>query len=342
MKRLTLTAPVTITGPSPVALGLFARQQAIEMRPLSLSDMEKTRSKDGTGWYWQTGGGTLVPIDMSLVREAKAMRAEGSPTMNLHPRHYLYFQHGKERLNCVEHILALKTLGLDGVVIKALNGSHWVPYDGRAKMYWEAIENHLKYDGYLKPMAIQLHHTYQDIDPKRGWARHVTLNSMDRRNELVVKVGVDYLKFGGREVIERHFPVDDLSNMMDVLYSRPLLQPAWLERYLKKLHWPHAENVLKPSEFMKENPDALKKEIALHRMLDLLGVIALLAESGAYVAGSLDTDMGNHATDLGFLEKLKPVARQMYPDLECLAEPPPAAPKRFFLWRPVARRSAPS
>src|ERR1700733_8743313 len=157
MKRLTLKEPVTITGPSPVALGLFARQQGIEMRPLSLSETQRTRSKNGTGWYWKTSDGTLVPIDMSLVHEAKNARAAGPPAIQLHPHHYLYFQRGKERLNCVEHILALKTL-VDGVVIEALKGSTWVPYDGRAKMYWEAIQDHLEYDGHLKPMTMQLQH----------------------------------------------------------------------------------------------------------------------------------------------------------------------------------------
>jgi hypothetical protein len=76
-------------------------------------------------------------------------------------------------------------------------------------------------------------------------------------------------------------------------------------------------------------------------MLDLLGAMALLAESGSHVAGSIDTNKGNHSTDLHFLQKLKPLAHQMYPDLEFLAEPSPTVPNSFFFFRfTMARRSA--
>ncbi len=345
MKRLTLKDSVTITGPSAVAFGLFAKQQVIEMRPLSLSEMQGTKSKNGTGWYWKTSDGTLVPIDMSMVREAQETRAKKSPAIKLHPWHYLYFQYGKERLNGVEHILALKTFGLDGVVIEALKGSDWVPYDGRAKMYWKAIRNHLKYDGHLMPMAMQLQHTYEDRHPKFGWARSVTLNSKDERDELAVKVTVDYPRLGGEEIIEHRFPADDWSNMADIFNSRPLLQPVHeaISPLIKALGWPHAENLLKSSDFNKENPEPFKREITLHRMLDLLGPMALLAEAGTYVTGRIETDKGNHETDIRFLRQLKPIARQMYPDLECLApiEPSVAAPDHSFLWRAVVRKSVP-
>jgi hypothetical protein len=326
MRRLTLKEPVSIKGTSPIALG--SGPQGIEMRPLSLSDGQKTKSKNGTGWYWETSDGTLVPIDMSMVHETEETLGGGLPAIKLHPRHYLYFQKGNERLNCVEHILALKTLGLDGVVIKALNDSTWVPYDGRAKMYWEAIESHLKYDGVLKPSALQVKDTYTDIDKKHGWTRSVTLDSSHGRDELVVKVRVDYKNFGGEKIIERRFPIDDPSSMVDVLFSRSLMQPRWLESLLpliKEMGWPHADNLLKPSEFDPQNPEPYLNEIALHRMLDFLGAMALLAEAGTFVSGGLETNRGNHFTDLAFLRQLKATAREMCPDMESLAPLGPAS-----------------
>jgi hypothetical protein len=348
MKCLTLKKPVTITGLSPIAFGqspvakeVFARQQVIEMRPLSLEEIKRTKSKNGTGWYWQTRNGTLVPIDMSMVHPAKEMRALGSPALKQHFLHYLYFERGNERLKCVEHILALKTLGLDGVIIKALNGSTWVPYDGRAKNVWEAIEPSLQYDSKLEPMTMQLHHTYEDIDPRFGWPRNVILNSNDGRDKLVVKVKIDYSMFGGEEIVERHVPVNDLSDMVDILYPRGLMRP-WVEKRLQRFEawgWPHAEHLLKSSEFVKETPDPFKSEIARHRTLDFLGSMSLLAEAGTHVAGIIDSDKGNHKTDLCFLQGVKPIARGMYPTLECLApfEPSPTAPGRSSLWRAEVR-----
>lgn len=345
MKRLALKDSVTITGSSPVALGLFAKKQAIEMRPLSLAETQITRSKNETGWYWKTTDGALVPIDMSLVREAREMRAERSSELRLHPRHYLYFQHGKDRLNCVEHILALKLLGLDGVVIEAHKGTTWVPYDGRAKMYWEAIQDHLKYDGRLEPMAIRLSHAYEDIAPKFGWTRSVAFSNEGESTGLVAKVIVDYSMFGGKEVVERYSDVADPSKMADVLCSRPLLQPLWLESNLplmKAIGWPHADNLLKRSEFNEENPKPFLHEIALHRMLDLFGAVAVLAEAGTYVTGSIVTDKGNHGTDLLFLQQVKTKARDLFPDLEFLAplKPSRAEPKHHFLWVAGADKSA--
>jgi hypothetical protein len=188
----------------------------------------------------------------------------------------------------------------------------------------------MKIDGELTPMIMRLSHTCQNSCDRFGWNRHLTLNSQDSRYGLTVKVAVDYPRFGGKAVVEQHFPVADSSDMLRVLFSRPLLQPPWIEQLLKKIGWPHVENVLKPSEFGEMAGHQFKNEIALHRMLDLLGAMALLAESGSYVAGSLDTDKGNHALDLDFLQELKPIARRMYPELESLVEPPHAEPRRFF------------
>lgn len=338
MKRLTLKEPVTIVGSSALALGTltklpsepsnlspsvlgpFAREQGIELRPISLEEIQKTRYKNGMGWYWETKDGTFVPIDLSLIHETK-IKCERTAQIKLNGLlHYLYLQRGDEKLHCVEHLLFLKALGMDGVVIKAIGDSTWVPYDGRSKMLWEAVEDHLIENGDLKPMPLPLHETYEVPEKKFGWKRGISLDGTKEKDCLVVKVTLDYKRYGGKTTIERRFT--DPLEMEDVLFSRTLLaQPIVTEMFpfFKAIGWPHMENIQRQREFDPQNPKPYVNNMALHRTLDFAGAMSIMAEAGTCITGHLHSDKGNHKSDLLFLQKVKASARAMYPHLESLA-----------------------
>jgi len=255
------------------------------------------------------------------VRGADEMPAEDVPSIALDQNHFLYFKYGKERLNCVEHLLALKAFGLDGVVIRALHSSTWVPYDGRAKIFWEELEDKLKIDGNLAPMTMAVDYSLEDKHPKFGWTRSTSLDSTEKRNALSISATIDYSMFGGKQTIKQTFPDDITSELTNILCARGLLQPPWLEKrvpFLRALGWPHAENFLMPSAYA-ENPQKFMAELLRHRLLDALGCLGLMAEAGTCLVGTINLDKGNHATDLSFLKALKPIAHKKHPGLSCLA-----------------------
>jgi hypothetical protein len=138
---------------------------------------------------------------------------------------------------------------------------------------------------------------------------------------------VDYQYFGGKKIVKCQIPEGNASEMIDVLSSRGVMQP-WTESrlgFLKWLGWPHEGNLLKQSEFIKENPAPYLEQIARHRMLDFLGALSVLAPFGTYPVGDIKTDKGNHRTDLFFLKEMKGILRRMCPGL-LPSEPPPVAP----------------
>jgi UDP-3-O-acyl-N-acetylglucosamine deacetylase len=292
MPRLRLTDPVLIEGTGP--LGPASGKAGIWLRPT-----------DEPGWFWKKKDGTKIPIDLNMVKEGG---------FDVHPRHYLYFQDGKEKLLVVEHLLALRFLGLDAVEIEVAEGAgDWVPYDGSAELYWQKIEKHLKYDGVLKPSVLHTSDSYTTTD-ENGVERTVRLDTTNPKNpEFVVNVKIDYPRFGGalpdgKQEITQRFPLHDPTAMLDVIQSRPLLQPAWLEPMLRMAYkggiWPHFNQVLKQSEFDPNDPTPYLREVARHRMLDFLAALAMTMNAGEYLTGSASSERAGHATDVALLKKV--------------------------------------
>ena len=290
--RLRLKDPVLIEGTGP--FGSLGGKAGIWLRPANKP-----------GWFWKKKDGTRVPIDMSMIREG---------TFDVHRRHYLYFQHGAEKLLVVEHLLALRFLGIDAVEIEVAQGAgEWVPYGGNANLYWEKIERHVKYDGVLKPSKLRTSNSYTATD-KEGRIRTVHLDTTNpEKPEFIVTVKIDYPRFKGNlpegtHEITHRFPLGQPSDMADVVASRPLLQPSWLEPVLKMAYsagiWPHFDQVLKRSEFDPNDPTPYLREIALHRLLDLLGSLAVTMDAGEYHTGSVSSERGGHSVDVELLKKV--------------------------------------
>jgi len=80
--------------------------------------LEKTEKP---GWYWRVRGRDVL-ITHKFVRLG---------------HHCIFLEHEGERLHVVKHLLRLRFVGLDNVRIV---GSGWLPYDGSARMYRQAIE----------------------------------------------------------------------------------------------------------------------------------------------------------------------------------------------------------
>jgi len=264
MRRLILVNPVRVRGRD-----FWGRDAEVVLEPA-----------DRPGWFWRVGGED-VPVSPSVVH------AE---------RRCLALSHRGERLHVFEHLGALRAIGLDSVRIVAMTS--WLPYDGRALSYWNALLPSMQEEGRLRPMAGTLHEsvTRNDGIPRR---LDVKLGATD---SLKITVRVSYPNWGER-TMTRSFPEN--GGWDDILAARPLARPPWMRsaaRCAALLGWPHYGNVLWPQE---AEPEALLEELAHHRILDLLGAIGTLPEPGEYLTGEINTDLADHAADVALLRRLE-------------------------------------
>lgn len=291
--RLTLSDPVTITGTGPLG---FDGQAQITLSPT-----------DKPGWFWKTQSGEYIEINLAMLKRGN---------FDVDSKHFLYFEHNGEKLKIVEHLLPLRFLGLDSVVIEAPTADAWVPYDGGGELYWESIEKKIRYDGFLEPLKRGADLSYSCDGGPNGSQRTLKYEeNPDGTGQLQVTVVIDYPKFqgddeSGKHTIERTFPVGNPNEMHDIIVAPPLLKPEWLENVVKVVaklgwEWPHIGKVLTSSDFDPQNPEPYLRQIALHRMLDLLGAYAVATEEGGkYLTGYLHSVAGNHASDISSLKEL--------------------------------------
>jgi UDP-3-O-acyl-N-acetylglucosamine deacetylase len=266
MRRLVLINPVRIRGHD-----FFGRRAEVILEPA-----------DEPGWFWRIAGED-VPIGPGLVH------AE---------RRCLALRRGKHTLHVFEHLGALRATGLDQVRIVA--ATSWLPYDGRAAMYWSALAGSIAEDGRLKPMSRRVHECVSRND---GIPRRLAVN-LGSAEALKVTVRVSYAKWGEYE-ITRTFPDEDAGSWKDIAAARPLARPSWLRgaaRCAALLGWPHYDNVLWPQSV---EPGTLLEELARHRILDLLGAIGTVPGPGEYLTGEIETDLADHAADVVLLQRLQ-------------------------------------
>ncbi len=269
--RLALREAVTIDGTD-----VFGKPAQVRLEPT-----------DEPGWFWHIDGKD-VPLQMNMLKEDE--------------RHYLKLQSGQNEVRIVEHLLPLRFAGVDGVRILAK--TKWLPYDGGGGIFWKAVENKLRYDGTLTPMQKPIKEEFTKTE-KSGLRRLVSLDTTDP-SKLIVRVNVDYKKFGGALDMVREFPLPSPDKMADLFMSKTLGQPAWLGYFLKatsKFGWPHYDKILWPKK--GDDQETILREVALHRMFDFLGAMAVIPKSGEYLVGDLFSDCGNHASDMQLVRSIE-------------------------------------
>jgi hypothetical protein len=234
------------------------------------------------GWFWHVGGED-VPIGPGIVH------AE---------RRCLMLRHNEHRLHVFEHLGALRAMGLDGVRMTAATA--WLPYDGRALQYWNALPQTTAEEEPLRPMSRRREESVHRSDGIPG-RLDVKLGAGDT---LKITVRVAYPGWGER-TLTRTLPDETGGGWDDVISARPLAKPPWLRaagRAAALLGWPHYDSVLWPQE---AEPEALLEELAHHRILDLLGALGTILQPGEYLTGEISTDLAGHATDVALLRRLQ-------------------------------------
>jgi UDP-3-O-acyl-N-acetylglucosamine deacetylase len=285
MDRTELIHPVVVEGPS--FLGFPAR---CVLAPC-----------DQRGIHLRLPNGTIVPLGAMTLSVNRLFR-------------FLTLRHGRHVLRIPEHLLGLiYALGLDAVSI-ALDGFR-LPYDGRAKLYWDAINDQRRHAGPLDwftpaaplKIAVAAGRAIELIPAARG----------DRRFAFEIEVGYPEL---GTKVLRGI--VGEESDLERLFTARPYWNTQLrrrVARWARRLGWPQGDIGAWPVNDDPLNdgaasgggaPSAEAKarvldELCWHRLLDMLGMFAAAMPPGGRIAGTVVTRRVGHAADVALLQEMK-------------------------------------
>ncbi|MBI4225249.1 MAG: hypothetical protein HY617_02875 [Candidatus Sungbacteria bacterium] len=270
MKKLRLRRNVGISGKD-----IFGRQAHLTFSPI-----------EKPGWWWQYHQDKEpLLITPDLLRAAwRRMRL-----VHIEPRN------GKPYiLECCEHILSLRWLGLDGIVLHS--EENWPPYFGSPFGYWRKLYNRC-IDGtedfsWVTPRSPVTGVYYRESE---RWTRITPQDTP----LLSARIIINYPGLG-------QYAFDWHTDTFDPSWLSAPTQgwPAWL-RYplsmLPKSVWPHCNQIIWPG---KQMPAETLHFFALHRLGDLLGAWAF-ADPTSLVAARVVSHQSVHWADIAAIQRLK-------------------------------------
>jgi UDP-3-O-acyl-N-acetylglucosamine deacetylase len=274
MDRTELSRPVRVTGPS-----FLGRETTCILEPVR-----------DPGIYVRLPTGDDVPLSDMTLGVNRFLR-------------FLTLRWKKSVLRIPEHLLGLMfNLGLDGVRI--VPQKLRLPYDGRAKIFWEAIRPALRPSGTLDwltvpaPLAVAASpDRYIKIFPAAPGCRSFAFD-----------INVGYPELG--ELTLRGRAGEDgqgerLSSARPYFRNRRLRAFAAVARFLG---WPHGEITVSLTSDADAAKMALLEELCWHRLLDMLGSFMAACPQGARIAGSIVTRRVGHAVDVELMRQIKKTA----------------------------------
>ncbi len=271
IQRYELSRPVTIKGKD-----VFGRAAQVTLEPAGKP-----------GWFVNAAGRD-VPI---------------SPSKLTTERHHLVLNYGGKKMRVVEHLLPLRITGLDG--IRIVDHTEWLPYDGGGEIYLNACLPAMEKSGHLVPMQRELVGEHTVVE-KNGLKRRVKL-ATDSKNNLLLRSTVNYPQFGGEDTVVRSYPAKSPNEMHDLFSSKPDGGSKVAEvaaKVASKFGWPHYDKVAWRKK--AEGKAGFLSEVSRHRAFDMLGAMATVPGPGEYLTGTLESECGNHASDIAMLRKLAP------------------------------------
>ncbi len=261
MRRLVLTKKVEVVGPD-----YFGRDSTLTIMPSPIP-----------GMFWDTGH-SIIEITADILRRR---------TRRLTLEH-----HGK-RLNIAEHILVLRTLGINNFIVAC--ESEWPPYDGSAQALWAAVY----------PFAREWVPFEYTCTPKRMVRAEVSKNPhrwieiRPSDEPLAITVEINYPGIGAHTETFGH-PFE-----RTCLNAKALGWPTWTKLVCTLLHplrlAPHVKNMTWADE--QDNHKTLQLA-ARHRALDILGTLAVAYPKDAAPHAHVISHLGGHECDLALVKKL--------------------------------------
>jgi UDP-3-O-acyl-N-acetylglucosamine deacetylase len=271
MNRSELSRPVLVTGPS--FLGLE-----------TTCILEPVRHP---GIHVKLPTGNAVPLSEMTLGVNRLFR-------------FLTLRWKKSILRIPEHLLGLIfNLGLDSVLI--IPQEFRLPYDGRARIFWDAIRPALRQSGKLDwhtvptPLAvIASTDRYIKIFPAEHGCKTFKFD-----------INVSYPELGEvklRGVAGEKGQNEQLSSARPYLRNQRFQALASLAR---SFGWPQGEIAVSLTSDTDEAKTALLEELCWHRLLDMLGSFMAVCPQGGRIAGLIVTRRVGHAVDIELMRQIK-------------------------------------
>jgi UDP-3-O-acyl-N-acetylglucosamine deacetylase len=274
MNRTELMRPVRVTGPS-----FFGWETSCALEPVR-----------GRGIYVALPTGDDVPLSDMTLGVNRVLR-------------FLTLRWKTSILRIPEHLLGLMfSLGLDGVRI--VPQSFRLPYDGRAKAFWEAIRPALRPAGTLDWLTVPA-----PVSVSASPDRYIKILPAETGSQSFgFDINVGYPELGEvtlRGIAGEPGQSETMSSARPYLRNRGIRACAALARFLG---WPHGEFTVSLSSDTDAAKTALLEELCWHRLLDMLGSFMAACPQGARIAGSIVTRRVGHAVDTELMRQLKETA----------------------------------
>ena len=271
MNRTELSRPVLVSGPS-----AFGWETTCILEPVR-----------DPGIHVKLPTGEAVPLSDMTLGVNRLL-------------HFLTLRWKKFILRIPEHLLGLIfNLGLDGVLITP--STFRLPYDGRAKIFWDAIRPALRPSGTLEwltvraPLAVTASpDCYIKIVPAAPGCRSFAFD-----------INVGYPELGEatlRGVAGEAGQNERLASARPYLRNRGIEACAALARILG---WPHGEIMVSLTSNNDEAKTALLEELCWHRLLDMLGSFMAVSPQGGRIAGAIVTRRVGHAADIELMRLIR-------------------------------------
>ncbi len=271
MNRTELSRPVLVTGPS-----FLGFETTCILEPVR-----------HPGIHVKLPTGNAVPLSEMTLGVNRLFR-------------FLTLRWKKSILRIPEHLLGLIfNLGLDGVLI--IPQEFRLPYDGRAKIFWEAIRPALRQSGNLDwltvptPLAVTASpDRYIKIFPAEHGCQTFKFD-----------INVSYPELGEvtlRGIAGEKGQSEQLSSARPYLRNQRLQAIASLAR---SWGWPHGEIAVSLTSDTDEAKTALLEELCWHRLLDMLGSFMAVCPQGGRIAGLILTRRVGHAVDIELMRQIK-------------------------------------
>ena len=265
IKEMKLSRPVIIQG-----FDYFGRKTEMTLTPY-----------DELGWFWKCGH-EIIPISSNILHSKT--------------RH-LALRSGRRELHVIEHLLALRWLGLNSVLVDC--EGNWLPYHGRS------LELHEKVlcNCYATDREIPWFAADEAICRYPKGDRY-TKYTPTTSSGLTLKIICDYAGLGRNESIFRIG--EDPSK---IFASHTQGYPAWLyypSVIAGLVWWPHHDKITWPQ---KSGNETLNKFV-LHRTTDLLGGLALFNSHGL-LAGEVTSYCSGHWADAKLVREVGTTIRKL-------------------------------
>ena len=259
MQKIRLEQSVDIFGPD-----IFGRRARLTVSPT-----------DKAGWWWRyhpEGDHVLITPDLLQSKWRHTCLVYYSPKDR---RSY--------HLQYPEHILSLKSLGLDGIELYSENG--WLPYYGSPFGYWRHLQSSCvttreQFSWVTPKSPVRIH--YKD---RNRW----TEIQPQSRPQLRVDIIIEYPGLGKYNF---HWTSEDEPGW---LHARTQGWPPWWRHPLCLLSffgWPHYKEIMWPH---RDPRGWVRESFAWHRLADLNAILNIAHPTVLLAAHVISHCSGHHA-----------------------------------------------